>query len=170
MNRQEVHFRTFYRDKYDKPKGWIVRFFAGKPISRALIKRRTVDEETYEVWIWDDVNQKVTLIKTNLSSEEAFHELKLFTKLDTEKLLVFHWKETEEFEYYVSTSLKGIMNKAEEVFYRLVNEGRISAAWPQTEDDIFAVFYECLTDYLYFNDYMEDCVQLGEHFECWIEE
>lgn len=170
MVRAEIHFRKVYRD-YDTPKGRIVHFFAGNPISKVLIKNRVPGfGETYEVWTWDESKKKVASIQKDLSSVDAFHALHIFWKKGSLKAVVFHWLETEEFEAYTAVSKHTILKKAEEVFQELIQEGRIAPMPPMTEADFLVIFIQCLRYKGYFSDTLNDVVQSGEHFECWIEE
>lgn len=171
MVRAEIHFRKVYHDDYETPKGRIVSFFAGKPISKVLIKNRVPGfRESYEVWTWDDSARKVTKIQTDLNSIDAFHALKIFWKKERETALIFHWKETEEFTYYTATSIHTILKKAEVVFENLIRDGRIAPMLPMTKTDLFAYYIQSLIDARYFCDSADHVVQTGEHFECWIEE
>ena len=170
MVRAEIHFRKVYRD-YDTPKGRIVRFFAGNPISKVLIKNRVPGfGETYEVWTWDESQKKVASTQKDLSSIDAFHALHIFWKKGSVKAVVFHWLETEEFEAYTAVSNHTILKKAEDVCRDLIKDGRIAPMLPMTKTDFLAIFIQSLRYQGYFSDASSDVVQTGEHFESWIEE
>lgn len=167
MIRKEKHFLDYYAEKVKHPKGRVVAFYPGDPVSKVLIKSRfNAYDSYYEVWTWDERKGEVTFKVGQLTAIEAFEKLRVVWKPTDQKMLVIHWRETEEFECCLAPTDRTVWVKGEKALRRAFDVGRICPKGSFL--DFITVLYQCIMDDRYYDDKEPGNEQLGESFDAWI--
>lgn len=155
-------FMKFYKS-VAFPKG---RLVGGTMVSKKaymLVKTMTkLGNTNYEVWTWDAKNKNLITMNGKLSSIDAFALMAKDVPDPNEMILVFHWMDTEVFEYYKAPDLDSLLHLGAAHMAKMMSIGQIYVENEADKNGLLDLFMETMKEDEYFTGNM------GEPYEVWL--
>lgn len=162
LSKVKNDFMKFYKS-VAFPKGRVVGIYMNGPKAYVLVKTiNKMGMTGYEVWIWDSKNKNLIAMNSKLSSIDAFSLIVKDVPDPYHMTLVFHWMETETFEYYKAPDLESLLHMGAAHMSQMMNIGRIYVESTEAKKKLLDYFMETLQKDEYFTG------NLGEPYEVWL--